>query len=70
MLMEHQHMLTFSLTKNVNSTGASGFIDCKSIKHSLVVIIQIIYIIIINISPLLALNQRQSVVWLEVCLKK
>ena len=64
-------MLTFSLTKNVNSTGASGFIGCKSIKHSLVVIIQIIYTIIINnISPLLALNQRQSVVWLEVCLKK
>ena len=61
-------MLTFSLIKDVNTTGASGFIGCKSIKHSLLVIIQTICINII--SPLQISNQKQRVVWLEVCLKK
>ena len=33
-------MLTFSHTKNVNTIGTNGFIGYKSIKHNLLVIIQ------------------------------
>ena len=60
MLMEHQHMLTFSHMKNVNIIGASGFTGYKSTKHSLLLIIQM-YIIRYNDESVTSKAQSHSV---------